>query len=270
MNDYKEITAKELFENFKLCKDLDFDSVQKYDNCISQGELFQKALSKNYSLYSEAVNTVDSSIVRLKTEKEYKIQIANSDSYKKNEINTIDYAIQLRFLRDKENLKWENLEKLTEVAKDPNFEVKDYNLLNLSFGGIITVIVFFYIMYLIQSLLSGKIFKLKLANQLEVLEQFDLSELIKKEMEIQEKDYTWLDRKIFNKEKSSLSLSFEEKIVLRNMEKHKELIEQAYRKYMTPVDEEMSEIEIGKIQEEIRILIQEYYKKIGININEND
>ena len=263
----KEVTVGDLLEKFKKCKDIDFTSVQGYDTCVKTGKLFKSHLKTSYSLYTDTINAVDISIKRLELEKSYKINLAKNT--KDSEINVVDYATQLRYLRDKEIPQWNNLERLIEVGKDSNLKV--YNprdLSNFPVGSIVTVLFFMFLIYFLQSFFSGRIFKLKLINQLETLEQTDLAEFLKKEIQVEEHTYTLLDRLVFKK-KNMEKLDVQERILIKNINKNKDLIEEAYRKYMTPADE-LSEEEIGQIQEEIRIILKEFYEKIGINLNEND
>lgn len=259
-NKEKQLTVKDLYEKFKECKEYDFTSVKSYDLCIKTGNIFTKNLKESYSLYDETVDAVETSIERLQLEKAYKIKLSKDVE---NGFGVIDYATQLRYIRDKEIPKWKTLDKLIEVKKDKNLEViNSRDITNFPIGSFLTITVFLLLMYLIHSLLSGKIFKYKLINQLEVLEQEDLADLLKKDIRIDQTKYK------FKKKGEGEFLTTEEKILIKNIDKNRSLIEDAYRKYITPVTDEMTEDEIGKIQEEIRILLYEFYDKIGINLSQ--
>ena len=261
-----ELTVKDLFEKFKKCKDIDFTSVKGYNNCIKTGELFIQNLDKDYTLYDQTIEAVEDSVDRLQLEKSYKIRLANSIKEKDEDFSVVQYTTQLRFIRDEEVLSWKNLEQIKEVRSNKDLEIVSSNLLSLPYGSIFSVLFIALLFYFFNSLFSGKIFKLKLINQLELLEQEDLAELLKQDIQIQENTYTFIDRKIFKKQNMD-PLSLQDKILVKNAYKHRDLIEEAYRKYMTPADD-LNEDEIGKIQEEIRILLYEFYEKIGINVQE--
>ena len=264
----KEITVRDLFEKFKSCKDVDFRQVQSYDSCIKTGKLFTKHLNESYKLYDDSIEAVSWSIKRLKVEKAYKITLTQDEKETDNGVNVIDYLTQLRFLRDKDVSSWQTLDKLTLVESNKDLSV--YNprdLSNFPIFSVLTLIIFLLVVQFIHSFFSGRIFKLKLINQLETLEQTDLSEFLKKEIEVEKNTYTIVDRIIFKK-KNMEKLTINEKILIKNINRNKHLIDEAYRKYMTPA-ENLSEEEIGQIQEEIRIILREFYEKIGFNLDEN-
>lgn len=270
MTNKHEISAKKLFNNFKECKELDFTKVYQYDQCIKQGQLFKKALSPSYSLYSESIKATNNALERLTLEKQYKMILAKSSKVKQ-EGSAVELSFQLQYLRDSEVRSWNNLEKLVKATEDPNLVIEDSrDLSTFPFGSVITVIVFLYVVYLINSLLSGKIFKLKVISQLELLEQDDLVDLLKRDIQIKENTFSWTDRKILKRQNTEDFLDSHEKMIVKRIYENQSLVNDAYRKYMTPVSEDISEEELGKIHEEIRIILREFYFKIGINLDQND